>query len=201
MTSPRPEPLRVQPIALQIMLYQYNCHRVMGQSDNISRPNSIVAGSESGSAKILRNIDRSDLPPPNRLCNAHISRLKSHTLSRYTPPHLRLTRSGQCRKCPEHCHRNHYETSRNIGFLPVLYHYNSYSTIILGSPKSVVPMQGHALPPPSYIHYRCMVLQRSEHHHHLTLHRHSKRMTNKRNSSCWSNDKWKRISARIYERL
>jgi len=63
MTSPRPEPLRVQPIALQIMLYQYNCHRVMGQSDNISRPNSIVAGSESGSAKILRNIDRSDLPP------------------------------------------------------------------------------------------------------------------------------------------
>ena len=35
----------------------------MSQCDNISRPNSIVAGSESGSAKILRNIDRSDLPP------------------------------------------------------------------------------------------------------------------------------------------
>ena len=200
MTSPRPEPLRVQPIALQIMLYQYNCHRVMSQCDNISRPNSIVAGSESGSAKILRNIDRSDLPPLIGFVTPTLVVLNL-ILYQDIPPHLRLIRSGQCRKCPEHCHRNNYETSHNIDFLLVLYHYNSYSTIILGSPKSVVPMQGHALPPPSYIHYRCMVLQRSEHHHHLTLHRHSKRMTNKRNSSCWSNDKWKRISARIYERL
>ena len=146
MTSPRPEPLRVQPIALQIMLYQYNCHRVMGQCDNISRPNSIVAGSESGSAKILRNIDRSDLPPLIGFVTPTLVVLNL-ILYQDIPPHLRLTRSGQCRKCPEHCHRNHYETSRNIGFLPVLYHYNSYSTIILGSPKSVVPMQGHALPP------------------------------------------------------
>ena len=146
MTSPRPEPLRVQPIALQIMLYQYNCHRVMGQCDNISRPNSIVAGSESGSAKILRNIDRSDLPPLIGFVTPTLVVLNL-ILYQDIPPHLRLTRSGQCRKCPEHCHRNHYETSHNIGFLPVLYHYNSYSTIILGSPKSVVPMQGHALPP------------------------------------------------------
>lgn len=146
MTSPRPEPLRVQPIALQIMLYQYNCHRVMGQCDYISRPNSIVTSGESGSGAIGTNIDRTDLPPlicfetPTTVCLNII-------LNQDIPPHLRLTRSGQCRKYPEHCHRNHYETSRSIGFLHVLCLYNSYSMIILGSPKSVVPMQGHALPP------------------------------------------------------
>lgn len=57
-TSPLPDPLRVQPIALYIILNQYYRHWIMGECGDVGRSDGIVARGERGGTQVAGNIDR-----------------------------------------------------------------------------------------------------------------------------------------------
>ena len=116
-TSPRPEPERVQPMKLYVIIFYQQTMRTF-----------IIS-----STKCRR--DRKPFAPPltsipgHEIMDEHLS-YKSYSIRIY-PPHLRPTPFGRCRQYHEHYHRNHYGMCRNKGFLNEECCYKSYSIITL----------------------------------------------------------------------